>query len=66
MNYSKIESSKGYCGIWEASGNIGTGRPQVGQVCPKNVNYVIHACEMCTFEYGPKIKVLEQKKPVIE
>jgi hypothetical protein len=46
----------------ETSGNIGTRRTQVGQVCPEYVNHIIHARERCTFEYGIEITAFIQKK----
>jgi hypothetical protein len=39
------------------SGNIGTGRTQVGQISPKYVDNIVHACEISIFEFGFKIRV---------
>lgn len=55
-SYYPAEMKGGKMGGTE-SGNIGTGRTQIGQISPKYVDNIVHAYEISTFEFGFKIRV---------
>lgn len=52
MEISENSKKRGIAHCAQGSGNIGTGRPEEGQVSTKYVNTCIHACEKCTFGYA--------------